>query len=220
MRKPSDRTEAALEAVYSAFTQSGLPQPIVVCPCCVSEAELKVMTGTKLRDLTWAQLEHYLSAVFLTSGAPKDFRYFLPRLLDLNAHVKWDFESDWEILLGKLALGEWQTWPARERETLMEFLRAYCEDLIAAQNADGSEIDSLLCGLARGGIDLTEFLKRLAQPDAEAAFFALHDQNAVSLMKGKLANSFWKDHRPAGEPIRHWLLSEESAARLKRRWSM
>jgi hypothetical protein len=220
MRKVSARTEAALEAVYSAFTQNGAPQRIVVCPCCVSADELKVMTRTRLRDLTWEQLERYLSAVFLTSGGQQDFRYFLPRLLDLTAHVEWDFMANWEILLGKLSLGEWQTWPPRERAALMEFLPASFEDLVADGETSGDEIDGFLCGLARGGVDLTPYLDRLSQPDADAAFFALSDENAASMMKGKLSNSFWKDHRAAGEPIRLWLLSEANEARLAQRWAV
>jgi len=219
-RPLSARTESALESVYAAFTQGGRPPHIVACPCCVSAEEIKAMTGTRLRELTWPQLEHYVAAVFLTSGAQADFRYFLPRLLDLNAHMKWDFETNWEILLGKLALGEWEAWPQRERVALMGFLHAYPEDIVASQDEQSGEVDALLCGLARGGFDLAPFLERLAQPDADAAFFALHDQNAVALMKGKLANGFWKDHRPAGEPIRQWLLSEANAARLQRRSKM
>jgi hypothetical protein len=220
MRQVSDRTEAALQAAYSAFTRNGAPQRITVCPCCVSADETEVMTKTKLRDLSAEQLEHYLSAVFLTSGAEEDFRYFLPRLLDLNAHAKWDFESDWEVLLGKLSLGQWQNWPKREREALIGFLHAYFEDLVAASDQRGNEIDGFLCGLARGGVELAYFLDRLSQPDSDSAFFALSDVNAASLMRGKLANSFWKDHREAGEPILRWLQSESNEARLARRWSM
>lgn len=220
MRKVSDRTEAALDTLYSVFTQNGAPRGIVVCPCCISADEVKVLTQTKLRDLTWEQLERYASAVFLTSGAQDDFRYFLPRLVDLNAHVKWDFQCDWEILLGKLALGEWLTWPERERAALTAFLHTYLEDLIVAGEARGDEIDGFLCGLARGGVDLAYFLNRLSQADADVAFFALSDVNAAALMKGKLANAFWKDHRPAGEPIRLWLQSEASKTRLARRWAM
>ena len=220
MRQVSERTETALQAVYSAFTQNGAPQRITVCSCCISADELEVMTQTRLRDLTAEQLEHYLSAVFLTSGAQEDFRYFLPRLLDLNAHAKWDFQTDWEVLLGKLSLGRWISWPKPEREALIGFLHACFEDLVAAGDKRGDEIDGFLCGLARGGVDLTYFLDRLSQPDAEGAFFAFSDVNAVSVMKGKLANSFWKDHREAGEPILRWLQSDQNEARLARRWTM
>jgi hypothetical protein len=88
MRQVSERTEAALQAVYSAFGQNRAPTRITACPCCISADEVEVMTRTRLRDLSAEQLEHYLSAVFLTSGAEEDFRYFLPRLLDLNAHAR------------------------------------------------------------------------------------------------------------------------------------
>ena len=218
MRELGDRTKAALEEVYAVFALNRLPSPIVVCPCCISADELKVMIGTRLKALTFPQLEEYLHAVLLTSGSAADFRYFLPRLLDLNAHAHYDFQAEWEILLGKLSLGEWQDWPVRERESLMEFLRAYFDELIRAPNMESDEIDSFLCGLARGGVDLIPFLDRLSQPDADEAFYALSDRNAASLMKGKLANSFWKDHREAGVPILRWLKSEESEARIARRW--
>jgi hypothetical protein len=218
-RKVSERTRQALETVYSVFTESGRPQRITVCPCCVSEAEQEAMIRTRLRDLSWQQLERYLSAVFLTSCAQEDFRYFLPRLLDLSIHVRWDFECQWELLLGKLGLGAWRTWSKREQEALEAFLRAHFEDIIADSAERGGEIDGFLCGLARGGVDLNWFLDRLTHPDADTAFFALSHENAGALMKGKLANSFWKDHREAGEPIRVWLQSEENAARLARRWT-
>lgn len=128
--------------------------------------------------------------------------------------------SDWEVLLGKLSLGQWQNWPKPEREALTGFLHACFEDLVSAGDERGDEIDGFLCGLARGSVDLTNFLERLSQPDADAAFFAFSDVNAASLMKGKLANSFWKNHREAGEPILRWLRSDLNEARLARRWTM
>jgi hypothetical protein len=57
MRQVSERTEAALQMVYSAFTQNGAPQSIVVCPCCVSADELEVMTKCRLRELSAEQLD-------------------------------------------------------------------------------------------------------------------------------------------------------------------
>lgn len=133
-----ERIRDALEVVYRVLA---VPVPLVIegCPCCVATRGVDALLTTPLRALTGEALWRYVSGVFHTVGSERDFRYFLPRILDVAINDPGN-SNDIEIALGKLKLANWQSWPADERaaiETLVEawFERALANDLIEA--ADG-----------------------------------------------------------------------------------
>ena len=79
----------ALAKVYSAFNGVPKPKHIDWCSHCIPENEVLVLLKTPLRQLTPEQLASYAGSVFLTAGGVADFRYFLPRILDVSLHERY-----------------------------------------------------------------------------------------------------------------------------------
>lgn len=110
----------ALEALYRQFAAPA-PSKIEGCPCCISTRGADVLLATSLRQLGGRTLWRYVSGAFLTIGGDRDFRYLLPRILDIAAHEPESF-IDPEILLGKLKLAGWASWSASDRRAVEEFV--------------------------------------------------------------------------------------------------
>ena len=180
-----------MEAVYRAFAAPA-PPAIEGCPCCVSTRGTDILLTTPLREITGRQLSRYVSGAFLTVGGETDFRYLLPRILDLSANDSED-AHDPEIVLGKLALANWRSWSAEEGRAIEELIDAWFEaalerDMLEAGHGwIGWEAESVLCGAARAGLPLARWLARLLEPRAEPMLADLKQRFPSEL------SEFWKD---------------------------
>jgi len=203
------RVRDALETVYQQFATL-VPPVIEGCPCCLATRGVDVLLTTPLRALTGKALWRYVSGVFYTVGSECDFRYFLPRILDIAINDPGN-SNNVEIVLGKLRLANLQSWSAGERaaiETLVDvwFDRVLANDLAEADEGwVGWEAESVLCGAARAGLSLTGLLARLQEPDAAAVLADLRERSRDGL------SAFWKDV-PADLSALSALLAREQLA--------
>lgn len=189
------RVRAAVEALYREFAA---PAPPVIegCPCCIAERGVDVLLTTPLRQLSGQQLWAYVSGLFYTVGSVGDFRYLLPRILDVAVNDPGN-SNDPEIVLGKIGLADWQGWAAPERRAVQELIDAWFEMALVrdALNSDegfvGTEAESVLCGAARAGLSLKPWLDRLREPDARPVLADLAERYPDQL------SAFWED-APAG----------------------
>ena len=185
----------ALDDVYRSFA-SPVPEVIEGCPCCISTRGVDVLLTTPLREITGQQLWRYVSGVFLTVGGDDDFRYLLPRILDISANDPAN-ATDPEIVLGKLGRANWKTWPPAERLAIEEFVDAWFEQALATDilHADdgwiGREAEAILGGAARAGLPLTRWLIRLNDPAAAPVLSDLKARYPDEL------SPFWEDE-PSG----------------------
>jgi hypothetical protein len=175
----------------------------------MTDAEYCTLVTVPLRQLTGDQLSDYAAKVFLTLGDVGDFRYFLPRLLDISLHGDFLW-PDPEVLLGKLFMASWRDWPTTERAVLEALFTAIYDDLVAValstQNA--SELDTWLCAMANAGMSLAPFLTQLERPQMAPLVLALYEQNALPLTRGEMSNSFWKKVSEEKRKIVAWLQSD------------
>ena len=168
---PGDaQVKAAIEALFTAFA-SPVPMVIDGCPCCIGKRRVDRLLTTPLRQLTGDMLWSYVSGVFYTVGSERDFKYLLPRILEIALGDQPDSNGP-EIILGKLRLANWQAWPADQRETIEEVIYIWFEQALARDLAEAEagwfsdETESVLCGVARAGLSLSPWIARLKQPDA------------------------------------------------------
>ena len=118
--------------------------------------------------------------------------------------------TDAEIVLGKLALANWRSWPSNEQQVLEDLVDAWFECALSRDIAHfeegwfGWESESVLCGAARAGLPLERWLVRLQDPAAAAVLTELkqrfpHDRSG-----------FWDD-APAGFRELSTILSQGQA---------
>lgn len=188
---PDPRFQDALEALYREFA-APVPRIIEGCPCCLEKRGTDVLLATPLRDLTGQMLWSYVSGLFYTVGSERDFRYFLPRILEV-ASIDPGNSNGAEIVLTKLSLANWHAWRPEEQAVVTDFVDAWFEAALARDLAEadegwiGSEAESVLCGAARAGLALVPWLMRLQQPDAAPV---LEDMKARFPER---PSGFWED---------------------------
>jgi hypothetical protein len=182
----------ALERVYRAFDRP-VPKAIEGCPCCIRKRTIDVLLGTPLRELSATTLWPYVSGAFLTVGGEGDFRYLLPRILDVSIHDPGN-ALDPEVVLGKLDLARWRSWPSSEQEAVEAFIDAWFDhalasDLSGTQQGEvaSTDTEAVLCGAALAGIALGSWLRRLAEPAAAPVLEDLRQRFPHRL------SPFWED---------------------------
>jgi hypothetical protein len=124
----------AIDSLYDVFASYRLvnAEPCVHCYGSKKAAAIGAPLRTKpLRDLALDEVHHFYDDGILTWGDVDDFRYLLPRLMQLLA-VGWcplagDEDVDWDVYLtcpalGLFVWGEWWTWPVPECAAVQDFL--------------------------------------------------------------------------------------------------
>jgi hypothetical protein len=200
---------AAQEAVYQAFASVPRPRNFDICLCCVSEDDRRVALSTPLRDLKPDQLSAYASSVFLTVGGEADFRYFLPRILQLSIE-----RADWwpsrEVVLRALKLADWLKWSSEEVEALRALLvEAFAQ---AIDTGDAWEVDGWVCAIARAGMNPVPLLRRLEEPTALPLLISFFELNSAQIAKGKLMNAFWDDEKEFMAAVVNWFNTDDVQA--------
>lgn len=209
----------AIEDLYRVFAGYRLGDHVEGCPHCVTAADHGRIYSRPLRALTAADLNRYAYKAMSTWGDVRDFRHFLPRLLELTVSGDPDWSVDTEVVLGKLAYANWSTWPLEEQAAVRSLLRrrwsiGLDQDAADRWESNGSQfdLDTWLCAVARAGDDTAPYLEAWRNKGATetishvAAFLVA---NPELLTNGKLGNAYWSldDPRTAAcaEELRTWL---------------
>jgi len=189
------RLRGAIETVYRVF-QTTPPKAIEGCPCCLPGRRTDVLLATPLRDIGGQALWSYVSGAYLTVGDDQDFRYFLPRILEVSVVDPANANSP-EIVLGKLKLASWRSWRPAEQRAIEDFVDAWFDHAVANDVAEAErawlpvEAESVLCGAARAEMPLEPWLIRLHEPRAAAVLADLRRRYPGEL------SGFWDRDSPA-----------------------
>jgi len=92
--------DEAIDELYREFARYSRPAVIDYCPHCRTGKDVAGLLTTPLRGLAAADLDSYVLHLFGTIGDEADFRYLLPRLLELLAAGEFD-EWTAEVLFRK-----------------------------------------------------------------------------------------------------------------------
>ncbi len=183
--------DTALAALYRQFAGPP-PAQIEGCPCCIGKRHVDVLLATPLRELTGQALWGYVSGLFYTVGSVADFRYLLPRILDVSANDLGDANNP-EIVLRKLKLAKWQKWSEADQTVVRNVLDAWFEQALCADLADadqgyiGWDAEAVLCGAALAGLDVGPWLRRLQAADVAPVLADMRQRRPKSL------SGFWED---------------------------
>lgn len=194
---PPDSLPAAVDRLYAVF--AAVPRPVAIdgCEHCWTEQEAAVLLGpVPLRELSAGDLRPYAAGVLLTIGDIADFRYFLPRILEIACTDGFNW-PDLEPLAGRLLLAEWETWTAEERAAVREVLWA-CWKRVLTGHPESWGADAVLCAIGNAEDDLAPYLEAWAAAlEHPAAAAELRDLLRFSVRSKdgavRLTNAFWDD---------------------------
>jgi hypothetical protein len=209
--------EIAVEKLYKVFSRYSLRRHVEGCPCCVHEEDKRALESKPLQNLSAAELGRYSFKAMTTWGDKDDFRHFLPRIFELmvsETGLGWDEE----VILGKLALAEWKSWPEQEQTAVRVFLRAEWNTLLA-QAMPSIEPDSWLCGIGRAGEDLSKYLDDWMETRTSTAYEHLvqfiESNQPTYVKRHSLTNAFWPDSPKAVAQLCSWLTNPQTREKLE-----
>jgi hypothetical protein len=215
----TERVRASIERLYEAFGDVPRPASIDFCDHCRTADEFDRLLRKDLRELTGDNMYRYAQSAMLTVGSEKDFVYHGPRLLDLVTQEAAEAESfdmpDLEIVLDKLSLVKWETWPENKRAAVLEWADAVFAAMGEVVFVLG--VDSWICGMAKFLDDVSSRLSPLLAKTSEADqnLVGFFEENRERLLKhGKLSSAFWEESNSNFAPVAAWLQSDAVARRL------
>jgi hypothetical protein len=205
--------QLSIERLYEAFSHESRPSAVAGCPCCLTEDEYRTLVAKDLRELSPDELTDYGSCALLTVGSESDFRYFLPRILEISVH-----DSFWwpgpEVVAQKIAMIGWNGFAPHQQEALLNLLDGVFQSILQTDEP-GDELDTLICAAAAFVPDLTRYLNLIE--DHPSALRDLFESNSESLVMDKLNISFWHDRSPEiNQLVIDWFNCERVRAILNR----
>lgn len=197
----------AIEHLYAVFRPYRAGR-VAGCPCCVSREEQQRLHSKRLRELAGDDLSAFAFSSLYTWGTLKDFKHFLPRMLELCATG--ELRTDPQTIYGKFV--HEGPWPAEERAALERFtLALLVEALYTTPIWRPRPLDVIeAAGLA--GMDLRELLDRAfgtsggpldAQRASRLAELVLERGTAMS--SGEPGWIWWKAE--GADALDRWLVS-------------
>jgi hypothetical protein len=205
----------AVDRLYVAFAAEPKPADLEACPCCVSREQVAALLGPDdLRTLPADTVADYAAHAMTTVGSASDFRYFLPRLLQLAVTDGFDW-PDLEIAVGRLRLAGWLAWPADQQRAVRDVLCALWDQTLR-QHPSNPDADTVLCAIGNAENDLTSYLATWASflrtgeaAPAQHLSDVLNWSARVENGRWRMRNAFWE--RRDG-PASDWLAADSTRA--------
>jgi hypothetical protein len=160
----------------------------------------------------------YASCAILTVGGPEDYRYFLPRILELSVAGGGWLGGDPPIIASRLIRAGWENWRADQQSAVSCFFDAAYGWSIGSSIIFPAVAELWLCGNILIGDDVVELLDRWRRDQSiEAArqlsIFFCNWRDAW----GKNERlSFWEDiPKKAWDVVSAWLLDSASERQIE-----
>jgi hypothetical protein len=153
---------SAVERSYEAFAQEARPTQWRAAPSRDGDTLLHALTSVPLRDLGAEVIGPYAGWAMTTVGSERDYRHFLPRILELAACDGTWLGAEPTVIAGKLKRGAWEDWDETQRAAVLAVFEAgFCAS-IDAEPGDGFTAVAWLCGLAALDVAVEPRLARWA----------------------------------------------------------
>jgi hypothetical protein len=216
----SGRLADEIEALYEVFGRVPRPLRVEGCAHCVAPDEDRPLLAGPVRDLEPDVLQRYATDALLLWGGVPEFRYFLPRVLELGAEDEFEFGfPDAEIVIGKLGLAGWTEWDDDERAAISAFLTRWWETTVVDDDP-WPGAGTVLCSLGRTGTDLVPFLDRWERLESTGAIRNLHEFVMKEMTwppsGPKLRNPFWEKESAGYREVVAWLTDGRALAGVER----
>jgi hypothetical protein len=181
--------DAALDRLYGAFSGYPFRRDMPCCiPHCMDQSELDVIGSMPLRKLSSIKMGPFASNLNTTCGEREDFKFVLPRLLELSAKFEFVW-PDIDLVFSWLRKEEISTWPAIEQQAVNDFFDAWWKLLLHEKS---ERVDDAFDALCCSGIDVTRWLT-LWREYAPVSLAEWTNYNIGPVWAGTFGNSFTDD---------------------------
>lgn len=215
--------DEAIEQLYRSMDPYRRRTAIDICPHCAAKSpgaqtEHDTLPHVPLRELSCEQLSRYAVKAVTLWGGPKDYKHFLPRIVELITTPEasaWPGMDIQQVAI-KLVRAQWTTWPASEQKAVRDVLTALWIDVLAHDPEQGPAAYEVLQGIAYAVTDLSAFLELWAADESLPSLLQLGAFYAVSandLTKHGHLQDLWTDI-PSRDDLERWLFDRAREAVL------
>ena len=190
----------------------------------MSAEDARKLSSIPLEDISSQLLAEFTNSAY--GGAESEYKYFLPRYLDLIAQCDPPENIGIETCLSVLGVSDYRNnWPTAEVELIDEFFDAFLEaslNQIGLSKWSGGwelifEIGDILCMMVIGGGDIERLLDTFENADDPAA--AIHMVNmrkhvTFKREKARFDNAHFSDFPTQSNKIAEWLGRESVTGRI------
>jgi hypothetical protein len=207
--QPGKRVQQAIDTAYRVFAPYPRPTTLTASPLRDADEILRTLTSAPLRDLAGEQIGPYAGWAMTTVGSLRDYKHFLPRILEQAVRRPIWVGTDPPTLASKLDMAEWRGWPAAEQDAVKDvFAAAWAQ--ARAMHPDDIEADNWICGVAALGMDVSQALAGWLSPPSRDAVLQLASFISLAPVRifegGGAEEGYW---RPASrQTVAAWLRSE------------
>lgn len=202
--------QEVIEKAYQIFKHYKLKEELDVCThCCVTITELNQLTNTPLKELSFNLIDTHNSAATSSKPPVEEFKYFLPRYLELIANYKFPSHST-ELSLKRFESYEKEEFNSQEWQIIEEFCIKFFKQILSNYPIPENDyIDSILIMIFTAKIDITKVLKIWEIDESENGnkHFTDFVNYGLSKRKNKLNNVF--SSKKLDLIIEEWLSNNE-----------
>lgn len=214
----TQQVRACVERAYAVFPAALSGAHGRACPCCTRVEEVAALWSAQRRTLSANDLGNYAAKAMTTWGTADDYRYFLPRILEL---VPTPEARSWmglgvQLIADKLAYGEWEKWPPAEREVLRAFFLASFLLTVASEGGDGMDATLHLCSGLLHADETAPYWEPWLSDDYGAQ---LHLTGVVEMFAPTWDSDWWEQTwrgHPRASEVHAFLADPSVADRLER----
>jgi hypothetical protein len=218
----ADHLHAALARCYAAFASVPRPRTLSASPLRDADGLLATLTSRPLRELSAEEIGPYSGWAITTVGSERDYRYFLPRILELAVTSPVWIGSEPPVIADRVGMADWRGWPDEQQQAVLRFFLAAFQTAIEIHPEEGMSAQDWLCGLVHLGEPSAPLMELWCSSHSSNSALQMADfikSEAKSILrKGAIGGPFWQevDEKPRIE-IAGWLKSERTAELLRER---
>jgi hypothetical protein len=144
---------------YKLFSSYKITGKLDVCPCCVSEQEQAELIKTPLEKISLETLSVYNNSATAEVIDINEFKYFLPRILELIAELKFPSHSV-EITLSRISYTSSENWLNAEVAFLRKFMQSFFRKCLTQYPfIDFENLCNVIIMFSKTNFDITWTLK-------------------------------------------------------------
>lgn len=213
----TDRLENIIENLYKVFSIYGATDMTGSALYEDLSAWNQKLLSKPLRELEASDLTRYAGKAITSWGNAKDYKHFLPRILELIAKLEPPYEI-W-ITFDRIQLADFKSWKKEEQNLIHEYMLALWESILNDFSCKAEfEFKEYFTTLVYYYPNFNDLLDIWSKSNSKAAIkylaaFIIDEQ--INLFEKRKISSL-KDQQEKAERFINWLLSDAVINRIQR----